>query len=759
MTDQSNDDAPQDSGAPAVLPVDLSPEEIAAIWARLEGEAAKIADAETREQYLAKWRAAYDERFPRWLSHASIVSLPDWKHLGEISPQERRRAELVNQAWIDAATVDPDDGEAVKRFSWEMGRRVAAGLIDEERGGRVLARVLGSSVSTKGSISAWQRGLASAAAGEALIAAMVCDQRCALIERNEDGLAQRFVLRHGHDFRHTVAKGWMRWDGKRWKVLDEERGEMPAELLNAARDTVSAIGREAFVVAATGIDEASIPEWMADLAVDPEERAKIKVETDEGKLPLFDLPKSMDGMDRPVITASTCRLLSVVLRRWGASVAELKRYKAMTSIARGSMTVRYQDFDTDPLTINCQNGTLRLLRHVERDDSGDRQVRVEARLDPHDRGDLLTKIAAVAYDPDALCPNYDGTIEWAQPDADMRRYIHQWGGYNVTGDMGAQIFHMWWGPLAQNGKSTLLDAWADAAGDYAEAGKIETFMEAAQARGGDAATPALAQLPGVRMLRTGEPPNNAKFDESLINTITGQDTLQVRDNFRSFYPVKMQFKLTVACNAQPTIPNATEGIKRRIKVVPFEKTMNGALKPDGTPLRDDKFKEKLVPELPGIFVRLIDGALDWLRHGFIEPGKVTQWTDEYKDENDPLGRFLSFCTAIDPDSRIQASRFHELFQAWSKATGGPDWSMPHLKKKMGGKGYSSKQSNGMQWLGLRAVKDVQDFIDEHGNVIDLSDQPDSPAHAGGAVSARENAAGQGAGGGEPDPWGADLPDL
>jgi P4 family phage/plasmid primase-like protien len=339
----------------------------------------------------------------------------------------------------------------------------------------------------------------------------------------------------------------------------------------------------------------------------------------------------------------------------------------------------------------------------------------------------------VAYDPDARCPNYDATIAWAQPKIEMRRYLHQWGGYNLTGDMGAQIFHIWWGPLAQNGKSTILDAWANCAGDYADAGKIETFMEAAHAKGGDAATPALARLPGVRMLRTGEPPNNAKFDESLINQITGQDTLQIRDNFRSFFAVLLQIKVTVACNQPPSIPNATEVIKRRVKVVPFEQTMKGAKNPDGTPKRDENFKLKLVPEMPGIFARLIEGALDWLAYGFVEPGDVTQWTEEYKDENDPLGRFLAYCTEPDPASRIQSSRLHELFAAWSKATGGPEWTQTYFTKKMKAKGHSTKASNGMQWLGLRATREVHEFVDAEGHVKDLSG---TEATMGGATSAK-----------------------
>lgn len=733
----ASSDTPDGINPDNAAPAALSPEQIAGVWAKLQAAADKIDDPETRERYLADWRARYEAQFPRWLSDASIVSLPDWKHLGEISARERRQAGRVSAAWLDDQWPDRTDPDAARRLAWELGRRSAAGFIEPGAAQLALAERLGDAAGDAEVGRAFARG-ADGTAGEALLAAIVLDLRCAQHQLSGLGLAMRFRDRHGHDLRHTTAKGWLRWDGKRWKVLDEERGLMPAALQEMVFDTITAIQREAAAIRATGIDPGSIPDGI--------DASEFKVEVGGRKVVLLELEDHPEGLDALMITPSTCRLKSDRLAAFGRAREENDKVRSVPDMVRRWLTVGVQEFDTDPLTINCQNGTLRLIRDVETGEDGERAVVVSARLDPHSRSDLLTKIVAVPYDPEAACPNYDGTVEWAQPKAEMRRYIHQWGGYNLTGDMGAQIFHIWWGPLAQNGKSTILDAWADCTGDYADAGKIETFMEASRAQAGDAATPALARLPGVRMLRTGEPPANAKFEESLINQITGQDTLQIRELNRGFYAVKMHFKLTVACNLPPSIPNATEGIRRRIKVVPFEKTMKNAVKPDGTPLRDENFKAKLVPELPGIFARLVEGALDWLQHGFIEPGDVTSWTEQYKDENDPLGRFLSYCVVVDPDSRIQSSRFHELFQAWAKATSGPDWTPAYLKKKMIGKGFNSKTSNGVQWLGLRAVRQKSDFVDEHGNVIDLSGVADDPAHdphAGGAVSARALVAGSG----------------
>lgn len=160
---------------------------------------------------------------------------------------------------------------------------------------------------------------------------------------------------------------------------------------------------------------------------------------------------------------------------------------------------RWQDvyaFDADPLTVNCLNGTLRFRRVMIGD-----VWRGEWRLDPHRREDLISKLAPVSFDRAAECPIYDKTMAWAQQKPVMRRYLHQWGGLSMTGDMGEQKLHFWYG-LGGNAKSTIMDAWCHALGDYTTTVPIETFLDQGVKRRGDQATPELARLGGVRLLRT-----------------------------------------------------------------------------------------------------------------------------------------------------------------------------------------------------------------------------------------------------------------
>ena len=47
------------------------------------------------------------------------------------------------------------------------------------------------------------------------------DRRCALMPMSEFGLAERFILRHGHHFRFVEAwRRWLYFDGTRWIKTD-----------------------------------------------------------------------------------------------------------------------------------------------------------------------------------------------------------------------------------------------------------------------------------------------------------------------------------------------------------------------------------------------------------------------------------------------------------------------------------------------------------------------------------------------------------
>ncbi|MDF0540798.1 DNA primase [Sphingobium sp. H39-3-25] len=698
----------------------VTPEGKATLWRRLAGLASKIVDVETRAQYLAEWRRRFDAAFPPpppGLSEEEM--LPDGRlgaSLSDQGPGVQVLLKRVAGAWLERWFERlPDEARTICPMARDIARRVAAGLIDEAAGRDVLqAAIDGCDELDQGDVDkAWDAGMRWGFD----VSGMLLDMKCATFQRTDMGNAERWFARFGRDYLYTTAKGWLGWDGKRYRVLNQEKDVTPAEVMASVFETIRAIQREAGFVRDTGVDHVGMV-VTEDSTLREKWHHRLHVETGSHE----------DGLDTVVDYKNGAAVLfSALVGKWGRASEGSGRIGCIPNLAKRWCTVELSAFDTDPMVLNCQNGTLHFLRADE-----DGPARVELRR--HDRADMLTKITACDYDPGAELEEWRKFVLWAQPKAERRRYLQQWMGYNLTGDTGEQIFHIWWGPTAANGKSTFGNACRDAIGDYGDIINVETFLDEGGKKRGDAATPDLVRLPGVRFLTSGEVPVGAKINEALINTVTGGDGMNVRDNFRSFFRFFPIFKWTLWCNEMPSIPRGTEGIWRRVKVLLWE----SHLEPHE---RDRDLPGKLKKEFAGILAWMVEGLLDWMEHGFVEPEDVTTASADYKDDSDPLSSFLRLCALPEPEARAQSSHLYELFKAWAKATGGPDWSQRGFTSAMKAKGFTTKASNGMQWQGLRMVREVRDFLDEHGNVVTFGDGGGDPQ------------AGQGgAPGDDPPPW-------
>lgn len=386
-------------------------------------------------------------------------------------------------------------------------------------------------------------------------------------------------------------------------------------------------------------------------------------------------------------------MLSDKVAAWGRASESASRLKAIAQHGAPYLCADASKLDADPWRLNVLNGTLHFRREAGEADP--------VSFKPHNPGDLITKLAPVIFDPNATCPRYDHFLADVQPSAEMRRFLHQWGGYSLTGDTGEQKLCFFYGK-GRNGKSTLVDAWGVVSGDYGETVPIETFLDQGRGRNAGAATPDLALLPGVRFLRTSEPEKGAKLAESLIKLVTGGEPIQARHLNRDYFKFRPSFKLTMSGNYRPSINGTDEGIWRRVALVPWSVTV---AKPDATLL------SKLAAESSGILNRLLDGLRDYLEGGLCLPEEVSVATADYREDSDPLGRFLASCVAIEQGSRVQSSAMHRLFIAWARGNGASEWSPKGLALALKERGFRSKQSNCVFWLDCRLVRVEADFAD------------------------------------------------
>ncbi|WP_165356480.1 phage/plasmid primase, P4 family [Sphingosinicella sp. BN140058] len=622
---------------------------------------------------------------------------------------ERVRFTRASERWLlrRIEHVEPN-AKALTALAFTAGRRVAAELLDANAVKEAIWPVCEdiADVQHEDIDRAIDDGIARGFDPQPLR----LDHKCAGYPLTDFGLAERFRDRFGADFRFTTAKGWLGWDGRRWKVLDQDKDTPPAELIASAFETVRLLQQEGRAVADTG--------ERIELVWKGEGKSKHQA--------LDDADPDAAALDYWVLVGKSWKLFSGLLREFGRKSEVAGKPVAIANLARRWLTVPIEDFDCEQMAINVMNGTLRFP--IETMADGTKKASV--RRDKHRREDLITKLSPIVYDAEAVCPLYDGMFSWAQPEAEMQRYLHQIAGYSATGDTGEHLLWFNYGG-GRNGKSTTIDAWCSTLGDYSGTIAIESFLDQGIKKRGDQATPDLAKLGGIRMLRASEPGRDAKLDSALIKAVTGGEPMSVRALHRGFFDLLPRFKLLMSGNSKPSIPDTDDGIWGRMKLVWWRRHIE---KPDedpfasqfpesraNWPLKDPQLLNKIKSqELPGVFNRILAGLIDYLEHRFVEPASVKEATEAYRDSSDPLARFLRLCTVHDPNGRIQSSKLHEVFVAWAKAAQEKEWSNKGLANAMADKGFVKKASDGMQWLGLRLIRLASDFVDEHGRVKAIS---------------------------------------
>lgn len=311
---------------------------------------------------------------------------------------------------------------------------------------------------------------------------------------------------------------------------------------------------------------------------------------------------------------------------------------------RENIVCPVDDLNSDPMLLNCVNGTVDLTT---------------GKLRPHNPADRLTQICKVAYDPDAKCPQWEETLSLIfDGDVELIGYVQRLLGYSLSGATGEHILPIAWGH-GNNGKSTVWGVVAELLGDYALLANEELLL-------GDKNNHPTekAALYQKRFVAISEPDKNARLKESRVKELTGDRMITARRMNEDFWSFERSHTFWLSSNHLPRISGTDEGIWRRIKLIPFTVDLRKKVKPIA-----DFDRWLLKHEGRGILAWLIRGFLGYQEHGLTEPACVVAATTKYRDESDPLGDFLAEHTVVEVNAQALAS---ELYAAYVE--GGGKWS-------------------------------------------------------------------------------------
>lgn len=362
------------------------------------------------------------------------------------------------------------------------------------------------------------------------------------------------------------------------------------------------------------------------------------------------------------------------------------RIRAMISLAESEpdIPVAPVALDRDPYLLNVANGTVDLLT---------------GELRPHEAEDLITKLAAVEYEADAPCPEWERFLETVtNSKATLATYLQRSAGYALTGDTSEQVMYLLHGTGA-NGKSTLLDTLRYVTGDYAMHTPTDTLM----VKRGDAGVPNdLARLMGARFVSAVEAEDGKRLAESLVKQVTGGDPITARFMRAEWFEFTPTFKLFLAANHKPVIRGTDNAIWRRVQLIPFEVTI-----PEGA--RDKGLRDKLRAEASGILAWAVRGCLAWQRDGLQAPEEVQAATQIYRAEMDMLAGFIEDRCTTSTGARVPSKALYKAYTDWCEESGERPETQRRLAQRLSERGYVSRKSTGgmMTWFGIGLQVDPQ----------------------------------------------------
>jgi putative DNA primase/helicase len=311
-------------------------------------------------------------------------------------------------------------------------------------------------------------------------------------------------------------------------------------------------------------------------------------------------------------------------------------------------------WDPDPWMLGCENGLVDLR-------TGELRVGQPT--------DMISRSTRLEYDPGATCPRWDRfLVEVFAADEELIAWFARLVGASLVGT-SKEIIAVHYGS-GNNGKSVAFRTLGrEVAGDYSVEIPVETLLNANRTAG--APTSDLMRLRGARLAFTSEPEQGAKFKGGTLKRLATIDLMSGRELHGRQEEWPPTHTIHLATNHLPAADDASEGFWRRIALIPwavrFAKSGDAG---DGR-TEDPKLATVLAGEAKGILAWAIRGAVAYVTAGTLHPfpAAVARETASYRDEEDPIGGFLTEWVVRDNDASTSGKTVYEQYVLWAGELG------------------------------------------------------------------------------------------
>jgi putative DNA primase/helicase len=245
------------------------------------------------------------------------------------------------------------------------------------------------------------------------------------------------------------------------------------------------------------------------------------------------------------------------------------------------------------------------------------------------------------------------SLEWS---ADQVALLQEWFGYCLLPSLDLQRFMIFY-RASRGGKGTLADVLSDTLGRH---------LVTSPSIGDFGSDFGLENLPDSRLVRMGEmrtpsPDESRRFIQKL-NELTGGDEIQINRKYRSFWRGVPRAKILMLTNEVLSLSDNSGRLAARTLLLPFTVSFAGR--------EDQRLRDKLAPELPGILLWAIDGLRRLLnRLAFTMPDESAAEIAELYGSTSPVRTFAEMVCEVDQSLGVQTAALYSIYERWSRQHG------------------------------------------------------------------------------------------
>jgi P4 family phage/plasmid primase-like protien len=269
-------------------------------------------------------------------------------------------------------------------------------------------------------------------------------------------------------------------------------------------------------------------------------------------------------------------------------------------------------------------------------------------------------------------------------------------GYNSP-----KVFYIWWG-TGNNAKSLVQTLVMKTFGEYCST--APTSLVTGKRTESSNATPELCHVEKKLVVFLQEPNPDERIKAGKMKEMTGNDSMYVRQLFKSGKTMTLKAKLVIVCNNIIEIPGMDAAIKRRIVVLPFTSTFldpteykarsfKGTLEHNSN-IIDLSVEKDLISCKSAFMYVICQRYRRWLYEDnmFLNvPQVIKEVTEEYITSNNYPLKFIRNYMHYVSNHAVAATDVYEMFKEWFRKAypGKKVQDFEKFTKEISDEGYKS----------------------------------------------------------------------